>query len=80
MVAHRKTRFMQTEDGYPVSNFGTLLENLGTLALNDVTIAESGSFKMLMQANRLQARAFGLLGVHPSDFGLGTHNLDIPEM
>ena len=60
----------RTTDGLPVQSFRTLLANLGTLTLNQVTLpnAPAHPFAMFAKPTPLQAKAFDLLGVDPTRF------------
>jgi len=65
-AAQQKRRTRQTEDGFPIHSFSTLLEALGTRCRNTCHTNSGGpasSFQMLTQATPLQARAFQLLGL-----------------
>ena len=59
-----------TADGLPVQSLRTLLANLGTLTLNQVTLPNSPEhpFAMFAKPTPLQAKAFNLLGVDPTRF------------
>ena len=60
----------RTPDGYPVHSFRTLLNDLATLTLNEVTLPGSptASFPMLACPTPLQQRAFNLLDIQPHKF------------
>ena len=60
----------RTTDGLPVQSFQTLLADLGTLTLNQVTLpnAPQHPFAMFAKPTPLQAKAFDLLGVDPTRF------------
>ena len=53
-----KAASKQTPEGLPGHSFQTLLADLGTLTLNQVTLPDAP----------LQAKAFDLLGVDPGKF------------
>ncbi len=68
--ARRKDAEKETEDGYAVESFQTLLANLATLAKNRVRVRNpSGDsaheFYLLTQATAQQQRALDLLGAKP---------------
>jgi hypothetical protein len=52
-------------DGEPVHSFHTLIADLGTLCLNEVTAANNPNYVLTMttRATPLQQRALDLLGV-----------------
>ena len=54
-------------NGYPVHSFRTLLNDLATLTLNEVTLPgrPEASFPMLARPTPLQQRAFSLLDIEP---------------
>ena len=60
----------QTPEGLPVHSFQTLLADLGTLTLNEVTLPDAPQhpFPMVAKPTPLQAQAFDLLGVDPGKF------------
>ena len=60
----------KTADGLPVQRFQTLLANLSTLILNQVTLpnAPAHPFAMFAKPTPVQAKAFDLLGVDPTRF------------
>ena len=60
----------QTADGLPVQSFRTLLADLGTLTLNQVTLPDAPEhpFAMFAKPTPLQAKAFELLVVDPTRF------------
>ena len=60
----------QTADGLPVQSFRTLLADLGTLTLNQVTLPDAPEhpFAMFAKPTPLQAKAFELLDVDPTRF------------
>ncbi len=53
----------------PVHGFTTLLADLGTLTLNEVTLPGSPdhAFPLMAQPTELQGRAFDLLDVDPAE-------------
>ena len=63
--AVRKSRTKKTEEGLCVHSFRTLLEDLGTLSLNEVTPPGSPECRLHITAEptAFQRRAFELLGV-----------------
>jgi transposase len=64
--AHRKEQRKRTDDGLPVQRFRVLLAKLSTIVKNRVRprdASESVAFDVVTLPNRLQARAFELLGV-----------------
>ena len=65
-----KAASKQTPEGLPVHSFQTLLADLGTLTLNEVTLPDAPQhpFPMVAKPTPLQAKAFDLLGVDPSKF------------
>ena len=66
--AKADTKF--TPDGLPVHSFTTLLGDLATLTLNEVTLPDSPdhAFPLLAQPTELQARAFELLEIDPAKY------------
>ena len=65
--ARRKVAARKTPDGFPLHDFGTLLEDLGTLTLNTVrTPVNDATFTLRARATPLQAKAFDLLGLSAS--------------
>ena len=65
--ARAKAAAKQTPDGLPVHSFRTLLADLGTLTLNDVSLPgrPGSAFRMAARPTALQKRAFGLLEIEP---------------
>ncbi len=65
-----KAASKQTPEGLPVHSFQTLLADLGTLTLNQVTLPDAPQhpFPMVAKPTPLQAKAFDLLGVDPGKF------------
>jgi hypothetical protein len=61
-AAADKAQNRRTEDGLPVHSFQTLLQDLRTVALNTVQMAEN-TFEMITTPTVLQQRAFDLLKV-----------------
>lgn len=64
--ARKKKCARQTEDGFPVHSFSTLLAALGTRCRNSCQAKSGGSgssFHMLTEATPLQAKALRLLGL-----------------
>ena len=68
--AKRKSDTKKTEEGFCVHSFRTLMEDLGTLSLNEVTLPGSPEhrFPMITEPTALQQRAFDLLDVEPGRF------------
>ena len=60
----------RTADGLPVHSLRTLLADLGTLTLNQVTLPDAPEhpFPMFAKPTPLQAKAFELLDVNPTRF------------
>ena len=67
-AAQAKAASKQTPEGLPVQSLRTLLEHLGALALNYVTLAQDDQheFPLVAQPTALQAKAFALLDVDPA--------------
>ena len=67
-AAEAKAAGKRTPEGLPVQSLRTLLEHLGTLALNRVTLTRDDphELELLTQKTPLQAAAFALLGVDPA--------------
>ena len=65
-----KAASKQTPEGLPVHSFQTLLADLGTLTLNEVTLPDAPQhpFPMVAKPTPLQAKAVDLLGVDPGKF------------
>ena len=65
-----KVASKQTADGLPVHSLRTLLADLGTLTLNQVTLPDAPEhpFPMFAKPTPLQAKAFELLDVNPTRF------------
>ena len=57
-----------TADGHPVHGFRTLLDDLATLTLNEVSLTGSPdhAFPLLARSTALQGRAFELLDIDPA--------------
>ena len=68
--AKRKSRTKKTREGFCVHSFGTLMEDLGTLSLNEVSLPGGCGhrFPMLTEPTPLQSRAFELLDIEPGRF------------
>jgi len=66
-AARRKAATRRTDDDLPVHSFQSLLDDLGTLCLNTVSLPSNPdySFDQPTKPTPLQARAFELLGVSP---------------
>ena len=66
--AKAKAAKKRTPDGLPVHSLTTLLADLGTLTLNEVTLpgAPDHAFPLLATPTELQRRAFGLLEIDPA--------------
>ncbi len=70
--AQKKARTKRTRDGLPAQSFQGLLAELGTLTSNQVQLAsakEAQPFWMQSRPTPLQARAFELLGISPTQPG-----------
>jgi hypothetical protein len=65
-----KTGRKRTADGLPVHSLRTLLADLGTLTLNQVTLPDAPEhpFPMFAKPTPLQAKVFELLDVNPTRF------------
>ena len=63
--ARAKAAGKSAPDATPVHSFHTLLADLSTVVLNDVSIGESESFKLAAAPTPGQQKAFDLLGVNP---------------
>ena len=63
--ARAKAAGKNTPDATAVHSFHTLLADLSTVALNDVSIGGSESFKLVTTPTPGQQKAFDLLGVNP---------------
>ena len=68
--AKRKSDTKKTREGFCVHSFRTLMEDLGTLSLNEVTLPGSPEhrFPMITEPTPLQSRAFELLDIEPGRF------------
>ena len=66
-AAEAKAASKRTAEGLPVQSLRTLLQHLGTLTLNDVTLAQDDQheFPLVARPTALQAKAFALLDVDP---------------
>lgn len=65
--ARRKVAARKTPDGFPLHDFGTLLQDLGTLTLNTVrTPVNDATFTLRARPTPLQRKAFDLLGLAAS--------------
>jgi transposase len=64
-AAKDKDQTRNTEDGYPVHSFQTLLLDLGTISKNQVRVGDrsGGEFEIVTQPSPLQQRACELLGI-----------------
>lgn len=62
MKAERKARTQQTQEGWPVHSFATLLRDLATCCKNRVRIGET-TFDRITTPTPLQQRAFDLAGI-----------------
>ena len=63
--ARAKAAGKSTPDATAMHSFHTLLADLSTVVLNDVSIGESESFKLAAAPTPGQQKAFDLLGVNP---------------
>ena len=68
--ALEKASTKTTADGLPVHSMTTLLSDLATCTLNEVTVPAHPDqpFTMISHPTELQARAFELLGIKPSKY------------
>ena len=66
-AAEAKAASKRTAEGLPVQSLRTLLQHLGTLTLNYVTLAQDDQheFPLVARPTALQAKAFALLDVDP---------------
>ena len=66
--AKAKADTKRTPDGLPVHSFTTLLSDLATLTLNEVTLPGSPdhAFPLMAKPTELQSRAFELLDIDPA--------------
>ena len=66
--AKAKADTKRTSDGLPVHSFTTLLADLATLTLNEVTLPGSPdhAFPLMAKPTELQSRAFELLDIDPA--------------
>ncbi len=66
-AAEAKADTKRTPDGLPVQSLPTLLDHLGSLTLNQVTLPQDHqhAFQLLSKPTPLQAQAFALLEVDP---------------
>ena len=66
--AKAKADTKRTPDGLPVHSFTTLLSDLGTLTLNEVTLPGSPdhAFPLMAKPTELQSRVFDLLDIDPA--------------
>ncbi len=66
--ARAKTDTKLTPDGLPIHSFMTLLADLATLTLNEVTLPGSldHAFPLMAKPTELQNRAFELLDIDPA--------------
>jgi transposase len=67
-AARQKERTKQTEEGFAVHSFRSLLADLGTLCKNRIRVGGDSPhlFYMLTKPTAEQGQAFALLGVNPS--------------
>ena len=68
--AKAKSGTKKTREGFCVHSFGTLMEDLATVSLNEVTLPGQPDhrFPVITEATPLQAEAFELLGIDPGKF------------
>lgn len=74
--ARRKTATKTTADGLPVHSLPTLLDDLATLSVNVMTLANNTNhpFTIVTQPTPLQSQVFKRLGVNPAKmFPVRTH-------
>ena len=69
-AAQAKADSKRTAEGLPAQSLSTLLQHLGTLTLNEVTLPgdDRQAFELLAQPTALQGKAFKLLEVDPGKF------------
>ena len=69
-AAKAKADSKQTAEGLPAQSLSTLLQHLGTLTLNGVTLPgdDRQTFELIARPTPLQEKAFKLLGVDPGKF------------
>ena len=67
-AAQAKTRSRKTSDGFPLHSFPTLLADLATVNLNEVTLTDklTSRFQVVTTPTPLQQKAFDLLQVTPA--------------
>ena len=67
-AAQAKTRSRKTSDGFPLHSFPTLLADLATVNLNEVTLTHklTSRFQVVTTPTPLQQKAFDLLQVTPT--------------
>ena len=72
--AKAKSSTRKTPEGLPVHSFRTLLDDLATVTLNEVTLPGNpeDAFPMISQPTPLQAKAFELLEIDPGKFVAST--------
>ena len=65
--AKAKAATQRTPDGHPVHSLTTLLQDLATVTLNQVTLPAqpNSAFTLVTQATPLQAKVFRMLNIHP---------------
>lgn len=65
--AKAKAATLRTPDGYPVHSLTTLLQDLATVTLNQVTVPAqpNSAFTLVTQSTPLQAKVFRMLSIHP---------------
>ena len=64
--ARSKAASKRARDGTAAHSLHTLLTDLSTVALNDISVGGSGSFKVVTTPTPGQRKAFELLGVDPA--------------
>ena len=69
-AAQAKADSKRTAEGLPAQSLSTLLQHLGTLTLNEVTLPgdDRQAFELLARPTALQGKAFKLLEVDPGKF------------
>lgn len=69
-AATNKANSRKTPDGFPVHSLPTLLDDLATLTLNEVTLPGSpdSAFPLVARPTPIQQRAFELLDIQPHNF------------
>ena len=76
--AKAKTVRIKTPDGFCVHSFKTLMADLATLSLNEVTLPGSPDhrFPVITEPTTLQEKAFELLGIDPGNLFPANRQVD----